>query len=462
MLVSAVFLLGLTSVHKAPPPLSEPLPLDLAAGDPDAGRQPREGLAYRVALPHGDSSTYPFEPLIPRDGDTAPGRAGTSGTPVPTAHRSWREVHVEPGDSMSIIFSRLGLSANDLHAIVSQGEVTAGLKRLRPGQRIRIRSEGSSVEELVHEETLLRALHIQRNKAGAFVATMEISEPDTRIATGTGVIQSSLFVAGQQAGLSDPMILRVAEIFGWDIDFVLDIRSGDRFSVVYEEYLKEGRKIDDGPILATEFVNQGKVYRAVRYIDADGRTEYYSEDGKSMRKAFLRTPVNFTRISSNFNLRRRHPVLNTIRAHRGVDYAAPHGTPVKATGDGKVISAGRSGGYGNVIVLQHGGSYKTLYAHLSRFARGLRPGQSVRQGQTIAYVGSTGLATGPHLHYEFRINDVHKDPLKVQLPKSLPIPDKYRADFLAKAEPLLATLNRLSATSQLANRSGHSLAALGE
>ncbi len=407
--------------------------------DPSAATVPSLPSETVAALDAEPAYDYPFEPQVP-------GRAPAAELP------GWTLVTIAPGDNLSIVFSRHELDRTDLHSILESGEEAAGLKRLMPGQQVRFRRDGSRVLELVHEEDALRTLHVSRD-GDRFVARIVVIEPEHRVANAVGTIDSSLFLAGQEAGLTDAMLLDLAEIFGWDIDFVLDIRQGDRFSVIYEEYLKDGRKVRDGAILAAEFVNDGAVYRAVRYVDGQGRASYYSKDGKAMRKAFLRTPVNFTRISSHFNLNRRHPILNTIRAHRGVDYAAPQGTPVKATGDGRVVSVGSGAGYGNMIVLQHGGSYSTVYAHLSRFSRGLRRGNNVRQGQTIGYVGMTGLATGPHLHYEFRVNGVHANPLTVKLPKTLPIAEQYRADFLAKAEPLLAELDRLATVAPGSGRS---------
>jgi murein DD-endopeptidase MepM/ murein hydrolase activator NlpD len=257
----------------------------------------------------------------------------------------------------------------------------------------------------------------------------------------SGIIGSSLFEAGQSAGLSDATIMQMADVFGYDIDLVLDIREGDRFSIVYEEIYRDGVKVKNGNILAAEFVNQGKIYRAVRYADADGRAEYYRPDGKNLRRAFIRTPVAFTRITSKFSQHRKHPILNSIRAHKGVDYAAPTGTLVKATGAGKVLFAGWQGGYGRVVTLEHAGGYTTVYGHLSRFAKGIKVGTPVRLGQTIGYVGQTGLATGPHLHYEFRVKGAHRDPLKVALPPSKPITKDNLTDFQSKTKDALAMLD---------------------
>jgi murein DD-endopeptidase MepM/ murein hydrolase activator NlpD len=348
-------------------------------------------------------------------------------------------VRVAAGDNMSLIFGRLGLSKTSLHEILSLGDAGKDLKRIMPGQEIRFRILRGELQEMIYEKDLTRTLHATRGGAG-FKLDVLATEPERRTASAWARIDSSLFVAGQAAGLSDQVIMQLIDIFGWDIDFVHDIREGDHYSLIYEEFYKDGAKVKDGRVLAAEFVTQGRTLRAVYYSDADGKGDYYSDSGASMRKAFLRTPVNFTRISDHFNLRRRHPILNTIRAHRGVDYAAPHGTPVNATGIGKVAFIGSDGGYGKVIKLQHGGSYTTLYAHLSRFARGLKIGDSVRQGQTIGYVGQTGLATGPHLHYEFHVNGTHRNPLTVELPKAEPIAARYAADFRRKADVLLTQL----------------------
>jgi murein DD-endopeptidase MepM/ murein hydrolase activator NlpD len=245
--------------------------------------------------------------------------------------------------------------------------------------------------------------------------------------------------------------MELAGIFGWDIDFALDIRKGDSFKVLYEEIYRNGEKIKDGDILAAEFINDGEVYRAVRYTNPKtDRTEYYTPEGKSMRKEFLRTPVNFTRISSRFTTARYHPVLHKFRSHKGVDYAAKRGTPIRAAGDGKVIFKGTKGGYGRVVILQHGSKYTTLYAHLNSYDKSISVGKKVKQGQTIAYVGSSGLATGPHLHYEFRVDGVHRNPLTVRLPSSEPVPQSHLASFEQTTAPVLAQLDLLSRDTQLA------------
>jgi murein DD-endopeptidase MepM/ murein hydrolase activator NlpD len=314
------------------------------------------------------------------------------------------------------------------------------LRLLKPGDQVEVRHESGEILAIRREIDPFSTLEVTRSH-GEFQARVVDLEFDTRGTETTGVISSSLFEAAAEAGVSDATILKLASIFASDIDFVLDLREGDAFTLIYEEHWRNGEKLADGEILAAEFVNQGKRHRAVRYQGRDGRVNYYAPDGKSMRKAFVRAPLAFSRVSSNFNPRRRHPILNTIRAHQGVDYAAPAGTPVRAPADGKVVFRGRKGGYGNALILQHGGSITTLYGHLSGFARTAREGQRVTQGQVIGYVGATGLATAPHLHYEYRINGVHMNPRTVKLPDATPIDPAARDDFQRIAGPFLQRLD---------------------
>lgn len=250
-----------------------------------------------------------------------------------------------------------------------------------------------------------------------------------------GTIVSSLSAAGQKAGLSNDLILQLTDIFAWDIDFATNLRRGDQFTVVYEKNSSDGERI-----IAAEFVNQGRILTAVRYQDKEGNSNYYTPEGKAMRKAFLSTPVDYARISSHFDANRRHPILNRIRAHKGVDYAARTGTPVKAAGDGKIAFIGRKGGYGQVLIVQHGEHYETLYAHLSNFRRGLQDGDAVRQGEIIGYVGQTGLATGPHLHYEFRVDGEHRNPETQNSRQALTLSNNYLAEFKTQAQPVLSEL----------------------
>lgn len=354
----------------------------------------------------------------------------------------WRSVTVGNGDNLALIFSRQGLSSQELYLLMSAGKQTDTFKSLAPGQKFRFHIEGDRLQQLVYESDPLTTLQATRINDDQFELQTITREMETRVTNTSGVIESSLFVAGQQAGMSDNLIMQLAGIFGWDIDFALNIRRGDSFTVVYEQKYLDGVKQGDGDIIAAEFINQGQSFRAVRYTGADNRTDYYAPDGESMRKAFLRTPVDFTRISSRFGAR-KHPISKTWKNHHGVDYAAPTGTPIKAAGDGRIAHLGTKGGYGKTIIIQHGGTYSTLYGHMSRYARGLGPGKAVRQGQVIGYVGSTGASTGPHLHYEFRVNGAHRNPLTVRLPDAAPIAAEFRADFQTKSRSLLALLDVL-------------------
>ena len=349
------------------------------------------------------------------------------------------KVTVARNDTLDRIFRRLQVNLADLASLRNLPGLRQRLDRLHPGEALTITQHQGELLGLERRLSLEETLKVEKD-AGQLHASVVRNPLEMRERTVAGVIDSSLFEAMTQAGAHDQTAMTLADIFAWDIDFVLDIQPGDSFTVTYEEVYENGHYLQDGPILAARFINQGREHLAVRYTAPGGRPAYYSPDGRSLRKAFLRAPLEFTRVSSPFSLHRRHPILNLIRAHKGVDYAAPIGTPVRAAGDGKVIFAGRKGGYGNLIELDHSGGITTVYGHLSRFAHGIRVGRRVEQGEVIAYVGMTGLATGPHLHYEYRVNGVFKNPQTVKLPDAVPIDASLRADFLAKTGPLLGTL----------------------
>jgi murein DD-endopeptidase MepM/ murein hydrolase activator NlpD len=382
----------------------------------------------------------------PADGSIVPAETETVEAPAEPARRAeWTELEVKRGDSLDRLFRRHGLSVADLARLMKVKEVAPHLKKIRPGDVIEITHEGETVLSLVRRVDETRSLVVEAADDG--YQARYIDHPiEIRTRKAWGRINSSFYVAGIEAGMSDTAIMELAGVFAWDIDFALDIRRNDWFAVVYEELWQEGEKLRDGDILAAEFGNDGRIYRAVRFTKPDGRAEFYAPDGKSMRKAFLRAPVDFTRVSSNFNPNRLHPILKVKRPHQGVDYAARAGTPIKAAGDGKVIHAGAKGGYGTTVVLQHGGNVTTLYAHMSRIAPSVRVGRRVTQGQTIGYVGKSGLATAPHLHYEYRLNGVHRNPRTVPLPEAEPVPAALREQFAAASAPLLAELETLSPT----------------
>ncbi len=355
-----------------------------------------------------------------------------------------KNITVDKGDTLSEIFKREGFSARDLYDIMQLGSLTAPLKNIRPGQSLEFRTnELQQLAGLSYKTDLTHTLIIEKN-GEEFSAREEIRSPEIRITHASETINSSLYRSGQKAGLTDNLIMELAGIFGWDIDFALDIRQGDSFTVLYEEKYLDGERIGYGDIVAAQFTNRGKSFEAVRFTDKKGNNQYFTPEGRSMRKAFLRSPVDFRRISSRFTRERYHPVLGKKRPHRGVDYAAARGTPIKAAGDGKITFRGTKGGYGSTVVIQHGTQYSTLYAHLSNFKRGQRNGSAVKQGDVIGFVGSSGLATGPHLHYEFRVNGTHRNPLTVKFPDAQPIKAAYKKDFLAQTQPVLAQLNILS------------------
>jgi murein DD-endopeptidase MepM/ murein hydrolase activator NlpD len=361
------------------------------------------------------------------------------------AKTGWDKVTIQKGDNISLIFSRLELGKDNLEQILSLGKETNSLKHLKPDEDIRFFFRDGKLSELLYQADSTHTLHVYKT-GEQFIAKTETVPREIHTSMTTVSISDSLFLAGQAAGLSDHVIMQLIEVFRWDIDFT-EIQEGDSFAVVYEEIFQNGEKVGDGDILAAEFTHQGKSYRAVRYAEGQGQAEYFSDrSGHSLRKSFLRTPVKFTRITSHFTNRRKHPILHKIRAHKGIDYAAPIGTPVTAAGDGKVKFVGGQSGYGRTIIIDHGQSYSTLYAHLSRYAQSLKQGQTVHQGQVIAYVGVSGMTTGPHLHYEFRVNGVHQNPLSINVAAATPLHEKRMPEFTKKSSPLFAQLDLLTQT----------------
>ena len=358
------------------------------------------------------------------------------------ATAQWRTVSVAPGQTTGEIFGSLGLSSSTLHRLLERPGVAEPLTRIRPGDEL---------DFLIDDDGRLASMRFNRGEGERVVlhvdgdSIREEAQPraiQRRIHTATGEISGSLFAAGEKAGMSHTAILELAKAFSYDIDFAQDLRVGDRFSAVYEEVWRDGERIRSGDVLAATFVNQDKTYQVFRYQFADGRTDYFDADGRPMKKGFLRMPVDFARISSRFTTARKHPILGRTRAHQGVDYAAGSGTPIMAAGDGKISFAGWKGGYGRTIIIQHANNVSTLYAHMSSLGK-FKTGSRVRQGDVIGRVGSSGLATGPHLHYEFRVAGVHRDPLKVTMPKPEPLPKSELARFRLQTQPLLAQLKLL-------------------
>ncbi len=365
-------------------------------------------------------------------------------------HKQWLPTTLISGDNLTSVFRRLNLNDSDVYLVANASTESAQLKRLKPGETIAIAvNDDGLLEEVKYTRSRLEHYLYRRNDKG-FEGEKILYEAKIVPNFEQGVIENSLFLDASRTGLTEAKIMELANIFGWDIDFALDIRKGDRFSVLYEEKFHEGEKVGDGNILAASFTNQGRTFDAVLFREADGSMNYYAPDGKPMRKAFLRAPLDFTRISSNFNLRRKHPIHKKIKAHRGVDYAASRGTPVYAAGNGKVVASGYSKANGNYVFIKHGERFVTKYLHLDK--RKVRRGDSVKQRQTIGTVGSTGYATGPHLHYEFLVSGVHRNPRTVKLPEATPIAASKKAIFATQTTPLLARLKQLGGT-QIASTS---------
>ncbi|WP_456377244.1 peptidoglycan DD-metalloendopeptidase family protein [Thiolapillus sp.] len=443
------------------PPINDTLPAQSQTQPvkPAEASSPAQGIAQAIqesitVEPPEPPASQPAITELPANAqaETAPTAPDTAAQPKePQDMLRWVEHRVGKGETLASIFKQQNLSPTLLHKIVTSSPQAKTLARIHPGQKLRFAFDTEdTLQQLVLERSRITRLEISRTEDG-FLATEISRSVEKRFASATGIIESSLFVDGQKAGLSDAQIMELAQIFGWDIDFALEIREGDQFHVIFEEQYLDGEKLKNGPILAAEFINRGNIYKAIRYADKAGDTAYYDAEGHAKRRAFIRTPVKFARISSRFTRKRWHPVLKRWRSHKGVDYAAPTGTPVMATGNGKVVFRGKKGGYGNVIFLRHGGKYTTVYGHLSRFAKGLRNGKAVKQGQIIGYVGSTGLASGPHLHYEFRVNGVHRNPLTIKLPKTVRLAKSELSRFRKITAPLVAQLDELRAKTMVAS-----------
>ena len=411
----------------------------LSAGAPVA---PAPQTTDRVPAPAASAAAQHGAPTAEAGTPTASAPMQLSGMPTLAEARlalSTIDVIVTRNDSLDRIFKRLRLNLTDLASLRAVPGLHAMLDSLRPGEMLRFTHHDGELFGLERRLNDNQRLKVSRDPSGLKADVLQ-DTLETRSRTVRGVIDHSLFEAVEAAGAHEQIAVALADIFGWDVDFVLDVRPGDAFVVTYDETWRNGVYLKDGPIEAAAFTNQGREFRAVRYTDPQGVAHYYTPDGRSLHRAFLRAPVEFTRVSSRFNSARWHPLLHRIRAHQGVDYAAPVGTPVRAAGDGRIRFAGRRGGYGNVVEIEHTRNIVTVYGHLSRFAHGTRVGEPVTQGTVIAYVGMTGMATGPHLHYEYRVNGVFKNPQTVVLPGADPMDPQWRADFLARSAPLLASL----------------------
>jgi murein DD-endopeptidase MepM/ murein hydrolase activator NlpD len=361
--------------------------------------------------------------------------AGTEAT-----ERYWREERIRRGDTIGSVLARLGVDDPQALVYLARDPAARPLYQLRPGRPLQVETDAAgTLLELRFATSGGELLRIRRDD-GRLVGTTDVLPVDIRWRLASGEIRSSLFGAADAAGIPDAVTLQLAEIFGGDIDFFKDLKQGDRFSVVYEARYLDGELQSSGRVVGAEFVNGGKVLTAFLWRSGDGGEGYYAQDGSPRKKAFLRSPLEFSRVTSGFSGARFHPILQVTRAHLGTDYAAPAGTPVRATGNGRVVFAGSQGGYGNMVHLQHQGTFATVYAHLSRLAAGVKQGARVTQGEVIGYVGQTGWATGPHLHYEFRVGGQHRNPQTLALPSGEPLSAPEHAAFGAAIAPAAAQL----------------------
>ncbi|NNL00597.1 MAG: peptidoglycan DD-metalloendopeptidase family protein [Xanthomonadales bacterium] len=418
----------------------------IALGGLDSGEDETDVASKLVSL------NLPEQPLagIPgAEGAPAPGYGDTTG-PIPAETEQWQDVVVRPGQSLDNIFRQQGFGAGTLHEIMALNDDTRQLKKIRPGDLFEFQR---------HEDSSLKRMRYAINEGNYLIidhdgqvaqASRQARDIYTEMSEARGTIDSSLFMAGKQAGLTDGMVMKLANLFGWDIDFVLDIRKEDSFYLLYEKVYRDGSFLRDGEIVGATFVNQGEKFQALRF-EVDGQAQYFAPDGRNMRKAFLRAPLNFSYVSSSFNPKRFHPILKRIKAHNGIDYRAPKGTPVYAAGDGKVIRSAYNKYNGHHVFIQHANSIVTKYLHFTN--RTVKKSQRVKQGQVIGYVGATGLAQAPHLHYEFLLNGVHRNPRTVDLPKADPLGPEQLSEFKLKTAPVLSQLSRLESASMYATSS---------
>jgi murein DD-endopeptidase MepM/ murein hydrolase activator NlpD len=368
---------------------------------------------------------------------------------------SWKTLEVQPGQTLSEIFQGQGLNASDLAEVMASSKDTGALKTLHPGDQLAFLIDPAGHLQGFRFNPDSSNLVTLTAKPGGGMKVQTVALPvERRVHFAHGVVEGSLFAAGEKAGLSETMVLKLADVFKYDIDFIKDLKRGDRFTVVYDDIYRNGKYSGAGSIIAAEFYNNGHRYTAYRFKQSDGALAYYSQDGRPLRKALLRTPVSFTRVSSRFGIR-KDPVLGFTRLHAGIDYAAPTGTPIHAAGDGVIVRRGWVHGFGNFIAIKNTPKYTTEYGHMSRFAPGLHVGSHVTQGEVIGYVGQTGFATGPHLHYQVMVNGRPENPLTVTMPKPQPLSGKLMAEFKAQSAPMIARIQMIdSATQRLARVDG--------
>ncbi|WP_423821920.1 peptidoglycan DD-metalloendopeptidase family protein [Salinisphaera sp. SPP-AMP-43] len=426
------------------------------APQPDRTNTPDRVTTASASRP--PARALPANFVAPKPGTPAPKPAGLQELAFSPAQRltaspgepGWQQVVIQDGDTLSLAFARHGLSYMDSLRIAHLPKLGRYFTRgLKAGDVLKVKADQSGrIEQLQYDVDPLHHLTVRRGEHGLTGALAE-QRAEHRRSYASGVIHSSFYRDAMKAGLTDRQVTAIHHIFSRNVNFDRDIQSGDRFMVVYDELYHDDKKMGNGPILAAALINNGRVIRALRDTDRDGHSEYYRPDGRPLRQAFVRSPVHYTHISSPFNLNRKHPILHRIRRHEGTDYAAASGTPIHATGDGTITFRGRRGGYGNVVIIRHDRDISMRFAHMSRFARNLHVGSRVKQGQVIGYVGMTGLATGPHLHYEFRVDGKPRNPQTVSLPGAPPLQGRELVAFKSRHADLLARLDDMTGAGKL-------------
>ena len=385
--------------------------------------QATDSIHETLCLP--DSTTIP--PIEPLDPDEA----------------LCQEITTQPGDSLALIFKRMDLSPSILHAVMDKNPEAHALTHLQPNQRIKFLIHDHQLEQLILTLSPTRTLTVRRDEnENTYATKIHTEKTYIQILSATGIVHNSLYITAKQYHIPYTLIRQMTDILGWEMNFTRDIREGDQFTIIYEAHYIENELTHTGDILAVSYTSQGHTHQAIQHKSAEYGVGYFTPKGTSVRKAFSRYPLQFSYISSMFNLSRMHPVLKQRRPHKGVDLAAPMGTPIRATSNGRVISIGYENGYGNKIKLQHPGNYTSIYGHMLKFKKGLSRGAHVKRGDIIGYVGQTGLATGPHCHYELRLNDRPLNPSTVKLPQAFSVPAKELAEFKMHAATQIAQLQR--------------------
>jgi murein DD-endopeptidase MepM/ murein hydrolase activator NlpD len=409
---------------------------EIQPGEVDIEQQSEQPVIGLIQKPQDEMNTTPADSAVQVENP-----AKTLTTYLQS--QPWISSTVKKGDSLSKILNRNDIGARHAYEI-TQYEDAASLLKIRPGQKIDIKKnaqgEFAQLQYRLDKFNTLSVLAVEND----YIVEVHTRDPEIRLNNAKATIYQNLLGAADNAGISLNTMYNFIALFGWQVDFTMDIHVGDQFSIIYEELYLDNKKVGNGNIIAAELVVSGKKLQAVRHEDEDGFISYFAPNGDGIKGTFLRSPLKFGHVTSNFSNNRLHPIKKVWTAHRGVDYGAPRGTPILATGDGTIRHAGTKGGYGKTVIIRHGARYDTVYAHLNGYAKGVRSGTRVKQGDVIGYVGSSGLATGPHLHYEFRINGVHKNPVTVALPKSAPISDKYKSQFLQSAGIWVAELDYLN------------------